>query len=120
LGIINDQLNSHRFVLRADCTRLDFFLNGFATMPNFVFFQAILETEILKLAFIADWGKKAFAARNVLLAITTDFKTFLVILQTLVAAKLLDIGTKPNTIFTKRCSLNRSLAGGTTVHLILI
>ena len=63
-------------------------------MHELVFLETFLLTEILKLALVAYRGKKALPAADVLLTITADLETLLVILQANVGAKLFDVTTE--------------------------
>ena len=63
-------------------------------MHELVFLETFLLTEILKLALVAYRGKKALPAADVLLTITADLKTLLVILQANIGAKLFDVTTE--------------------------
>ena len=63
-------------------------------MHELVFLETFLLTEILKLALVAYRGKKALPAADVLLTITADLETLLVILQANVRAELFDVTTK--------------------------
>ena len=63
-------------------------------MHELVFLETFLLTEILKLSLVTYRGKEAFPAADVLLTITADLETLLVILQTHVGAKLFDVTTE--------------------------
>ena len=63
-------------------------------MHELVFLETFLLTEILKLALVAYRGKKALPAADVLLTITADLETLLVILQANVGAELFDVTTE--------------------------
>ena len=63
-------------------------------MHKLVFLKTFLLTEILKLALVAYRGKKALPAADVLLTITADLETLLVILQANVGAELFDVTTE--------------------------
>ena len=63
-------------------------------MHELVFLETFLLTEILKLALVAYRGKKALPAADVLLTITADLETLLVILQANIGAKLFDVTTE--------------------------
>ena len=51
-------------------------------------------TEVLKLTLVAYGGKEALSTADVLLTITADLETLLIIFQTDVRAKLLDVTTE--------------------------
>ena len=63
-------------------------------MHKLVFLETFLLTEILKLALVAYRGKKSLPAADVLLTITADLETLLVILQANVGAELFDVTTE--------------------------
>ena len=63
-------------------------------MHELVFLETFLLTEILKLALVAYRGKKSLPAADVLLTITADLETLLVILQANVGAELFDVTTE--------------------------
>ena len=63
-------------------------------MHKLVFLKTFLLTEILKLTLVAYRGKKALPTADVLLTITADLETLLVILQANVGAELFDVTTE--------------------------
>ena len=68
-------------------------------MHELVLLETFLLTEILKLALVAYRGKKTLPAAYVLLTITADLKTLLVILEANVGAKLFDVTTESGWIY---------------------
>ena len=68
-------------------------------MHELVLLETFLLTEILKLALVSYRGKKTLPAAYVLLTITADLETLLVILQANVGAKLFDVTTESGWIY---------------------
>ena len=82
--------------------------------------KTLLLTKVFELTFVTDGSKKSFSARNILLTVTADLETFLVVLETLVGAELFDITSESNTILAKTGGRHLLIAGGTVGHLHLV
>ena len=89
-------------------------------MHVLIFLQTFLFTKVFKLSLVSDWCQESFSTTDILLTITADLETLLVILQANVGAELFDVTTKPDTVLAKTGLGHHSLAASTTRHVQLV
>ena len=70
-------------------------------MHVLILLETLLFTKVFKLTLVPYGSQKSFSSADVFLAITTNFQSFLVVLETDIGAELLDVTSEPDAIFAQ-------------------
>ena len=82
--------------------------------------KTFLFTKVFKLSLVSDRCQESFSTTDILLTITADLETLLVILQANVGAELFDVTAKPDTVLAKTGLGHNSLTRGAAGHVQLV